>query len=38
VTGKGEEASEVAVYQEDGSPAANETGNRIAKLLHEQLK
>jgi outer membrane protein assembly factor BamC len=38
VTGKGEQASEVAVYQEDGKPAANETGNRIATLLHEQLK
>ena len=38
VTGKGEESSEVAVYMEDGSPASNDTGNRIAKLLHEQLK
>jgi outer membrane protein assembly factor BamC len=38
VTGKAEEQSEVAVYLEDGSPASNETGNRIAKLLHEQLK
>jgi len=38
VTGKADEKSEVAVYMEDGSPAKNETGNRIAKLLHEQLK
>ena len=32
------EASEVTVYQEGGAPAADETGNRIAKLLYEQLK
>jgi outer membrane protein assembly factor BamC len=38
VSSKGDQASEAAVYQENGSPAANETGNRIAKLLHEQLK
>jgi outer membrane protein assembly factor BamC len=38
VTGKAAESSEVAVYQEDGTPASNETGNRIAKLLYEQLK
>jgi outer membrane protein assembly factor BamC len=38
VSARGEQASEVAVYLEDGRPAANETGNRIAALLHEQLK
>jgi hypothetical protein len=37
VTGKGD-ASEVGVYQDNGNPAANETGDRIAKLLYEQLK
>ncbi|HEX8979295.1 MAG TPA: outer membrane protein assembly factor BamC [Parasulfuritortus sp.] len=37
VTGKGDN-SEVGVYMDNGSPAANETGNRIAKLLYEQLK
>jgi uncharacterized lipoprotein len=26
------------VYQDDGKPAKNETGNRIATLLFEQLK
>ncbi|MDD3529185.1 MAG: outer membrane protein assembly factor BamC [Gallionellaceae bacterium] len=30
--------SQVAVYRETGAPAADETGNRIARLLHEQLK
>ncbi|TNF55624.1 MAG: outer membrane protein assembly factor BamC [Gammaproteobacteria bacterium] len=38
VTGKADDKSEVGVYMENGSPASNETGNRIAKLLHEQLK
>ncbi|MDR3395686.1 MAG: outer membrane protein assembly factor BamC [Parasulfuritortus sp.] len=37
VIGKGD-STEVGVYLENGSPAANETGNRIAKLLYEQLK
>lgn len=37
VTAKGD-VSEVGVYQEDGKPAANETGDRIAKLLYDQLK
>jgi outer membrane protein assembly factor BamC len=36
---KGGEAQTVlGVYQDDGSPAKNETGNRIATLLFEQLK
>jgi outer membrane protein assembly factor BamC len=37
VTGKGE-TSQVGVYMENGSPAINATGERIAKLLYEQLK
>lgn len=37
VTGNGDQ-SEAAVYAEDGKPATNETGNRIAKLLYDQLK
>lgn len=28
----------LAIYQDDGAPAKNETGNRIATLLFEQLK
>lgn len=28
----------VSVFMDDGKPANNETGNRIASLLHEQLK
>jgi len=36
---KGGEAQTVlGVFQDDGSPARNETGNRIATLLFEQLK
>jgi outer membrane protein assembly factor BamC len=36
---KGTEASTaLAVYMDDGAPANNETGNRIATLLFEQLK
>ncbi|OYY93282.1 MAG: hypothetical protein B7Y41_10845 [Hydrogenophilales bacterium 28-61-23] len=36
---KGTEAeTALAVYQDDGAPANNETGNRIASLLFEQLK
>lgn len=31
-------ASLVTILMEDGTPARNETGNRIATLLHEQLK
>lgn len=34
----GEAQTTLAVYQDDGSPAKNETGNRIATLLFEQLK
>jgi len=37
LTGVGDN-TEVGIYREDGSPAANETGDRIAKLLYEQLK
>jgi len=37
VSGK-DDRSMVAVYRENGSPAADETGNRIARLLQEQLK
>ncbi len=37
VSGQGE-ASEVAVYLENGSPASNDTGARISTLLFEQLK
>jgi len=36
---KGDEArTQLGVYMDDGSPARNETGNRIATLLFEQLK
>ncbi len=36
---KGTEAeTALAIYQDDGTPAKNETGNRIATLLFEQLK
>jgi len=36
---KGTEAeTALAVYQDDGAPANNETGKRIASLLFEQLK
>jgi outer membrane protein assembly factor BamC len=36
---KGTEAeTALAVYQDDGTPANNETGKRIASLLFEQLK
>jgi outer membrane protein assembly factor BamC len=34
----GETQTVLSVYQDDGSPAKNETGNRIATLLFEQLK
>jgi outer membrane protein assembly factor BamC len=34
----GGDSSQLGVYMENGSPAKNETGNRIATLLHEQLK
>lgn len=37
VTGK-EAECRVGIYLENGSPATDETGNRIARLLHEQLK
>ncbi|NTV94228.1 MAG: outer membrane protein assembly factor BamC [Thiobacillus sp.] len=37
VVGK-DDTSQVAVYREKGEPATDETGNRIARLLHEQLK
>ncbi len=37
LTGVGDN-TEVGIYREDGAPAANETGDRIAKLLYEQLK
>lgn len=37
VTGK-DDASQVGIYRENGAPAGDETGNRIARLLHEQLK
>jgi outer membrane protein assembly factor BamC len=37
VTEKGA-VSQAGVYREDGKPADDETGNRIARLLHEQLK
>lgn len=37
VSGQGE-ASEVAVYLENGSPASDDTGARISTLLFEQLK
>ena len=30
--------TQLGVYQDDGKPAKNETGNRIATLLYEQLK
>lgn len=33
-----EDNTALAVYMDDGSPAKNETGNRIASLLFEQLK
>jgi outer membrane protein assembly factor BamC len=36
---KGAEAeTSLGVYMDDGTPARNETGNRIASLLYEQLK
>lgn len=38
VTPIAEGNTQVAVYREDASPAADETGNRISKLLFEQLK
>ncbi|MEW6676543.1 MAG: outer membrane protein assembly factor BamC [Pseudomonadota bacterium] len=34
----GEDRTQVGVYMDDGSPARNDTGNRIATLLFEQLK
>jgi len=34
----GESQTSLGVYQEDGAPAANATGARIATLLFEQLK
>jgi outer membrane protein assembly factor BamC len=34
----GEENTALAVYMDDGAPANNETGKRIASLLFEQLK
>ncbi|MDD4882525.1 MAG: outer membrane protein assembly factor BamC [Gallionellaceae bacterium] len=37
VTGK-DDSSQVGVYRENGQPATDETGNRIARLLQEQLK
>jgi len=37
VSGKGE-SSEVAIHLDSGAPAQDATGNRIASLLHEQLK
>lgn len=37
VTGK-EADSQVTIYRENGAAAADETGNRIARLLLEQLK
>lgn len=37
VSGK-EDTSQVGIYHDSGAPAADETGNRIARLLHEQLK
>lgn len=37
LTGSGDQTA-LAVYQDDGAPARNETGNRIATLLFEQLK
>jgi outer membrane protein assembly factor BamC len=37
VSGK-DSRSLVVVQRENGSPAPDETGNRIARLLHEQLK
>lgn len=33
-----QEETSLAVYQDDGTPANNETGKRIANLLFEQLK
>jgi len=36
---KGSDAgTQASVYMDDGSPARNETGNRIATLLFEQFK
>ncbi|MDO9226490.1 MAG: outer membrane protein assembly factor BamC [Pseudomonadota bacterium] len=32
------ESTRIAVFMEDGKPANNETGTRIASLLYEQLK
>ena len=37
LTGGGDQTT-LAVYQDDGAPARNDTGNRIATLLFEQLK
>ena len=37
VSGK-DDSSQVGIYRENGAPASDETGNRIARLLHEQLK
>jgi outer membrane protein assembly factor BamC len=33
-----DENTQLAVYMDDGTPANNETGKRIASLLFEQLK
>jgi outer membrane protein assembly factor BamC len=37
VATKGDQ-SEAAVYAQDGKPATNDTGNRIVRLLYDQLK
>jgi outer membrane protein assembly factor BamC len=37
VSGK-DDNSQVVIQRENGAPATDETGNRIARLLHEQLK
>ncbi|MDD5389917.1 MAG: outer membrane protein assembly factor BamC [Gallionellaceae bacterium] len=37
LSGSGE-STRIGVYMEDGKPANNETGTRIASLLYEQLK
>lgn len=34
----GDDKTQLGVYMDDGAPAKNETGNRIATLLFEQLK
>ena len=38
VVGRGDAASQVTVHLDDGKPALGETGERIARLLQEQLK